>query len=49
METNYVLYNARLVEPGDEVIYPNPGYPIYESCIRYAGGIPKLNASIRRK
>ncbi len=29
-----------LVEPGDEVIYPNPGYPIYESCIRYAGGIP---------
>ena len=29
-----------LVEPGDEVIYPNPSYPIYESCIKYAGGIP---------
>ena len=29
-----------LVEPGDEVIYPNPGFPIYESCIRYAGGKP---------
>ncbi len=29
-----------LVEPGDEVIYPNPGFPIYESCIRYAGGVP---------
>jgi aspartate aminotransferase len=29
-----------LVEPGDEVIYPNPGYPIYESLIRFAGGIP---------
>lgn len=29
-----------LVEPGDEVIYPNPGYPIYESLIRFAGGTP---------
>ena len=29
-----------LVNPGDEVIYPNPGFPIYESCIRYAGAIP---------
>src|SRR5699024_9559409 len=29
-----------LVEPGDEVIYPNPGYPIYESLIRFAGGVP---------
>jgi len=26
-----------LAEAGDEVIYPNPGYPIYESMIRYAG------------
>src|SRR3974390_3175571 len=23
-----------LIEPGDEVIYPNPGFPIYESMIR---------------
>jgi aspartate/methionine/tyrosine aminotransferase len=29
-----------LVEQGDEVIYPNPGFPIYESMIRYAGGVP---------
>ena len=27
-----------LVEPGDEVIYPNPGFPIYESMINYVGG-----------
>jgi aspartate/methionine/tyrosine aminotransferase len=27
-----------LVEDGDEVIYPNPGFPIYESMARYAGG-----------
>src|SRR5262249_2054934 len=26
-----------IVEPGDEVIYPNPGFPIYESVIRYLG------------
>ena len=29
-----------LVEPGDEVIYPNPGFPIYESMIRYTGATP---------
>ena len=29
-----------LVEDGDEVIYPNPGFPIYESMARYAGGTP---------
>ncbi len=29
-----------LIEDGDEVIYPNPGFPIYESMARYAGGNP---------
>jgi len=29
-----------LLEPGDEVIYPNPGFPIYESMIRFAGAVP---------
>jgi len=27
-----------LMEPGDEVLYPNPGYPIYESQIEFHGG-----------
>ncbi|MGI8974679.1 MAG: pyridoxal phosphate-dependent aminotransferase [Gaiella sp.] len=26
--------------PGDEVIYPDPGFPIYESVIRWSGAIP---------
>jgi aspartate aminotransferase len=34
----YAIFAA--VDPGDEVIYPNPGFPIYESCIELAGGIP---------
>ena len=25
------------VDPGDEVIYPNPGFPIYESVINFVG------------
>ena len=29
-----------LAEPGAEVIYPNPGFPIYESMIRFAGATP---------
>src|SRR5579862_3372309 len=27
-----------LIDEGDEVIYPNPGFPIYESMIQYVGG-----------
>jgi len=29
-----------LIEPGDEVIYPNPGFPTYPAMIEVAGGIP---------
>lgn len=29
-----------LVDEGDEVLYPNPGFPIYESMINYVGGTP---------
>jgi len=31
---------ATVMNEGDEVLYPNPGYPIYESQIYYQGGIP---------
>lgn len=33
----YHMMNA-LIDAGDEVIIPNPGYPIYESCVNYNGG-----------
>jgi aspartate aminotransferase len=29
-----------LVNPGDEVIYPNPGFPIYESLVNFVGAKP---------
>ena len=29
-----------LLEPGDEAIYPDPGFPIYESVIRFLGAKP---------
>jgi aspartate/methionine/tyrosine aminotransferase len=38
-----------LIEPGDEVIYPNPGFPIYESMINFLGGVATpLHLSERR-
>lgn len=30
---------AAVLNPGDEALYPNPGYPIYESQIEYHGGV----------
>jgi aspartate/methionine/tyrosine aminotransferase len=33
-------YFLALMNPGDEVLYPNPGYPIYESVIAFHGGTP---------
>jgi len=29
-----------LVSPGDEVIYPDPGFPTYPAMIEIAGGVP---------
>ena len=30
---------AAVMNPGDEVLYPNPGFPIYESQIEFLGGV----------
>jgi len=27
-------------QPGNEILYPNPGFPIYESVIKYSGATP---------
>lgn len=37
-----IIFNTILAiaEPGDEVVYPNPGFPIYESVINFAGAKP---------
>src|ERR687885_2743313 len=29
-----------VVDSGDEVIYPDPGFPIYESAVSWAGAVP---------
>src|SRR5213594_431683 len=29
-----------MIGEGDEVIHPNPGFPIYESVINFVGGVP---------
>jgi aspartate/methionine/tyrosine aminotransferase len=39
---NILLFAAlSLVNPGDEVIYPDPGYPIYESVAAFVGARPR--------
>ncbi len=37
-----VIFNTifATINPGDEVIVPNPGYPIYESVVSYVGATP---------
>ncbi len=37
-----ILFGAimALVGTGDEVLCPSPGFPIYESVVRFAGGVP---------
>ena len=37
---NLFFPTLALVEPGDEVVYPNPGFPTYEAMIKVAGGAP---------
>jgi aspartate/methionine/tyrosine aminotransferase len=37
---NLFFPTLALVNPGDEVVYPNPGFPTYEAMIGIAGGIP---------
>jgi aspartate aminotransferase len=34
------LIAMTLIEPGDAVLYPDPGFPIYPSLIRLFGGVP---------
>lgn len=34
------LVAMTLIEPGDSVLYPDPGFPIYPSLIRMLGGVP---------
>ena len=38
-----------LAEPGVEVIYPNPGFPIYESMIKFSGATPVPMRLLREK
>ena len=36
-----ILYGLlATIEPGDEVLVPDPGFPIYPSVVRFCGGIP---------
>ena len=37
---NIFFPTLALVNPGDEVVYPNPGFPTYEAMIGVAGGVP---------
>ncbi len=36
-----IKFVQALINPGDEVLYPSPGFPVYESAIRVFGGVPR--------
>jgi aspartate/methionine/tyrosine aminotransferase len=37
---NLFFPTLAVIEPGDEVLFPDPGFPSYESIILVAGGVP---------
>ena len=37
---NLFFPTLALIEPGDEVLYPDPGFPSYVAMIKVAGGVP---------
>ena len=38
-----IFFAAMLTgEPGGEIIYPDPGFPIYQSAVRFSGATPAL-------
>jgi len=37
-----------VVNPGDEVLVPDPGFPIYPSLVRLAGGVPRVYPIVRQ-
>ncbi len=45
----YTIFCVTEYGKGDEVIYPNPGYPIYESQIRAQGAVPVALPLLERK
>ncbi|MBM4320180.1 MAG: pyridoxal phosphate-dependent aminotransferase [Deltaproteobacteria bacterium] len=49
LKPNLFFAAAALVEPGDEVIYPDPGFPSYEALPAYLGavGVPVALAEVR--
>lgn len=40
-KTAIYLAMTAILEPGDEVIYPNPGFPVYENMIEFLGCTPQ--------
>jgi len=47
-KTDYLFTLLALVDEGDEVIYPDPGFPIYESVINFVGKRSSLTSTRKR-